>query len=1024
MKGFWMKKLPALLLAVLMTASLTPAALAAVNCQHENWSAWSKLNDAQHQRKCLTSGCTSTQEANHTWSTWSSDASTHWQKCSECGAETAHAAHTYSGAMKIDTSNHWDQCTVCGYKDNLGGHVDLNGDGKCDTCGYAVGTASVTVTFINCGRTYTTQSVRKGYAPSNPGTPSKSSSGSTSYAFKGWTTQNPGSTGLYDRQPYLTSAEVARTNISTNTTYYALYTEGVSTDITWKVKPGGQLDFDRTVFRDLFNDTYSNDSLRYVVFEADTSLKSSNGTLYRNYTNSSSASFTRSTLEDYSFYYSSSRYGDYPISDLTFVADSGANGKTVTLGFTLFGADEELTGTLEIKISNNTSTSSDADIVYKVDPGKTVSLNRTHFKDLFDDEYDDDDTFRYVVFTPTSSYKSSNGCLFYDYNGRNEESFPKSDLEDYEFYYSSSRYGDYPISDIVFVAEDDTNGEIVTLNFTLYGDDEELDGTLEFQIGTVDANNKKGDITYTVDPGKEVEFDRADFNSYYREEYSGTVRYVTFYPDSTLKSSNGIIYSNYDGRNEEKFDRTSLADTTFYYSDDTYGDYALDSLSFVADDDFDGSLTIKFRAWYSSDRYVEGNLVINAKTKPATTIAQSNLRYYITGSTALQINANDIARFYEKQFPGSKLQYVDLISVPVSGALYHDYYTTGRTQLTTGSIRSLYLEPSGSQYDLGKLTYIPSGTNYCGTILFTAYGTGGHSVLGSILISVTRSTISEVYGVTPRNTTVSFPASAIYSAVQNATGTALDSIQLLQLPATTVGSITIISGGVSTRATTSDKYGYNSGTQQISQLKFVPAANYTGSVEIPYKAYDKSGNSIAAGKFCLGVVNNVKRFSDVSSSTWCYKYVTELSDAGVIGGYADNTFKSDSTVTYGAALKLIMLASGNYGEIAPTVAGQTFSGYLARAKADGLVSGEVDLTKPITRLQVSQLAAKAMRLDVNNLSSNRPFTDTADVYVQALNAAGIVEGYFANGSSTFKPGNTLTRGQASAIVWRMRNYNK
>ena len=36
-----------------------------------------------------------------------------------------------------------------------------------------------------------------------------------------------------------------------------------------------------------------------------------------------------------------------------------------------------------------------------------------------------------------------------------------------------------------------------------------------------------------------------------------------------------------------------------------------------------------------------------------------------------------------------------------------------------------------------------------------------------------------------------------------------------------------------------------------------------------------------------------------------------------------------------------------------------------------------------------------------------------------LNAAGIVEGYFENGTSTFKPYNTLTRGQISAIVWRM-----
>ena len=54
----------------------------------------------------------------------------------------------------------------------------------------------------------------------------------------------------------------------------------------------------------------------------------------------------------------------------------------------------------------------------------------------------------------------------------------------------------------------------------------------------------------------------------------------------------------------------------------------------------------------------------------------------------------------------------------------------------------------------------------------------------------------------------------------------------------------------------------------------------------------------------------------------------------------------------------------------------------------------------------------------------RPFTDTADVYVQALNAAGIVEGYFSNGTSTFRPSATLNRGQMSAIVWRMNQYRK
>jgi hypothetical protein len=186
---------------------------------------------------------------------------------------------------------------------------------------------------------------------------------------------------------------------------------------------------------------------------------------------------------------------------------------------------------------------------------------------------------------------------------------------------------------------------------------------------------------------------------------------------------------------------------------------------------------------------------------------------------------------------------------------------------------------------------------------------------------------------------------------------------------------------------------------------------------------DSYGVAIAAGTISLGVVNSRKTFTDVASSAWCYKYVTELSDANVISGYSDGSFKPDNTVTYGAALKLIMLAAG-YPEQAPTDK-NVFSGYLTLARSEGIVTrSNVDLTAKITRLQMAQLAAGALKLDTTNLSTVQPFTDTTDTSVRALNAAGIVEGYFSNGTSTFKPNNTLTRGQMSAIVWRMQNYTK
>ena len=368
--------------------------------------------------------------------------------------------------------------------------------------------------------------------------------------------------------------------------------------------------------------------------------------------------------------------------------------------------------------------------------------------------------------------------------------------------------------------------------------------------------------------------------------------------------------------------------------------------------------------------------------------------------------------------------YVTLTSLPTTGTLYYTYYGTSkygvstRTQMTTSNIvgRIFSFSPAANtEYALSELTYIPSGANYCTPISFVAYGDNGQSASGTILISVTNKAVPEIYSVTGKGTSVNFPASSISAAVSTATGATLSGIQLLDLPSASKG--TVYAGSVA--ANTTSQYSYDT----ISQLRFVPASTFTGSVTLPYVALNSNGTALGIGQFSIGVVSSVKKFSDVTTSTWCYKYVTELSGDSIISGYSNGSFQEKNTITYGAALKLIMLAAG-YGEQAPTVKGSTFSGYLAKAKADGLVSGNPKLNGSITRLQIAQIAAKAMKLSTSGLSNKKPFTDTSDVYVQALNAAGIIEGYFSNGSSTYKPNNTLTRGQVSAIVWRMRNYEK
>ena len=806
-----------------------------------------------------------------------------------------------------------------------------------------------------------------------------------------------------------------------------------SADLTYEVDKGDSVSFKEREFRDLYRSEYSGDP-SYVVFTDYSDLDDYGYLTAVNYYDKT-VSLSESDLRNTWFYYDSHdvpKNMDYALDGLTFEANRRADSGTLRLKFEIYDADGKnyVYGTMDIKVGGG-SGSSKGDITYTVKPGEEVTFDDEDFVNAYDNA-GGSGTMKYVVFEKPSSDYSNAGTVYSRYGKRNATSFTRSELDDYKFYYGDSDYGDYDLDELSFVA-DKSFSDSIEIAFTAYGgrgskENDSVSGTLKI-TSSKSASSSKGDITYTVKAGEEVAFDDADFEKIYENSRcTGSLKYVEFSrPDSAFNNA-GTLYSRYGKRNETAFTRSSLSSNKFYYGDSDYGDYDLDELSFVADKSFSGSVELSFTAYGGTgtrtNQNVTGTLVIATGTSAGVSRYVGNIRYNTTPSTALQINANDIARLFRKYTSGEALQYLTLTSVPATGSLYYNYYNTSKygsaqmplTASTAGNVVFSYSPASASEYDLSELTYIPSGSNYCTSLGFTGYSSNGTTVSATILISVTASPVSEVYSVTTKGTSVNFPANSVYSAVASATGFGLSSIQLLELPASKAG--VLYSGSYAADVTTA--YSYGDGTGSMSQLRFIPNSGFTGSVSIPYVALNSSGTAIGSGVVSIGVVDSVKKFTDISTSTWCYKYVTELASANVISGYSNGTFQEKNTITYGAALKLIMLAAG-YSEQAPTVKGSTFSGYLAKAKADGLVSGNPKLNGPITRLQIAQIAAKALKLSTTGLPSKKPFTDTNDVYVQALNAAGIIEGYFSNGTSTYKPNNTLTRGQVSAIVWRMKN---
>ena len=809
-----------------------------------------------------------------------------------------------------------------------------------------------------------------------------------------------------------------------------------SSDITYSVKPGDSATFSVSDFSDYY-DKYCSGTFEHVEFSVSRSDYSDfeGSVAYRGDT------LSRADLVGSKFYDTSSDFApdsdSYPLKRLSLVADSSASTSTLEISFTAYGTrsngrTDSVDGTLSLEVSKSGSTSSKGDIVYEVKAGDEVSFSGRDFEKYFDKYCDG--TFRYVEFDRPNSSDYADGYIYFRHGKTREDYFTRTQLSGTKFYYSDSDYGDYDLDELSFVADKSFSGPI-TLSFTVYGGSGTKTNRSETGTLVINASGKstssKGDISYTVKASEEVAFDEDDFQKIYdKSSCTGTFKYVAFDRPSTSDYAKGTLYSKYGARKEVAFTRSDISGTTFGYSSyDGDVDYNLSDLSFVADKTFtSGSITLTFTLYGGSgsrtNQSTTGTLVITTGSSSSTSYYAGNIRYSTTTGTALQINANDFARYFKKIYSSGNLAYVTISGVPSTGSLYYNYYgtsqfgATSRTQLTASSVSGKvfsYSPSAKTEYALSELTYIPSGTNYCTALSFNAYGTNGQSAAGTILISVNAKAIPEVYSVATKGTSVTFPASSISAAVASVTGTNLSGIQLLDLPGTTSG---VVYAGSAAAGTTTN-YSYSS----MSQLRFVPNSNFTGSVSIPYVALNSNGVAFAAGTFSIGVVSSVKKFSDVTTSTWCYKYVTELSGSNIISGYSNGSFQEKNTITYGAALKLIMLAAG-YGEQAPTVKGSTFSGYLAKAKADGLVTGNPKLNGSITRLQIAQIASKALKLSTTNLSNKKPFTDTNDVYVQALNAAGIIEGYFSNGTSTYKPNNTLTRGQVSAIVWRMRNYGK
>ena len=159
-------------------------------------------------------------------------------------------------------------------------------------------------------------------------------------------------------------------------------------------------------------------------------------------------------------------------------------------------------------------------------------------------------------------------------------------------------------------------------------------------------------------------------------------------------------------------------------------------------------------------------------------------------------------------------------------------------------------------------------------------------------------------------------------------------------------------------------------------------------------------------------------FKDVKTSAWYGSYVIDLYNDGIINGTSATTYAPNDTLTWAAALKLLLVSHGDL-KAADATGADWSKNTIAKAAELGLVAADLDGAKAISRLEFCQVAAKLNKLAESKTESK--FTDCTDGYVMALVDAKVISGMT---ETTFEPSASLTRAQIAKILYQLTLIEK
>ena len=730
-----------------------------------------------------------------------------------------------------------------------------------------------------------------------------------------------------------------------------------------------------------------NSSLSYVT---SLSVPTSAGTLYYGYTSEGEPGAGVGTNENY--YYSDSN-GNRLLTDVTFVPKPDFSGTASITYIAYDGSGNSFQGTIQVSVSATTG------ITYSTVGRNRVDFNESDFSNVCQSRTGHE--LQYVSFSLPSSSK---GTLFYKYTGSDLDNKVTSGTA---YYLSKTPL----LSDVTFVAADGYSGT-VTISYT--GRDtsgNSFSGSVSIVVSS--GAGGKGNINYSTTKNREAEFDMDDFDDLCEDVLDVHLRYVRF----TLPSSSiGTLYYNYTS--SSSYGNKVLASTSYYRSSSPY----LDNVSFVPASGWTGTADIAFTGYGTNDQRFTGTVTIEVTSSSSSS---GSLTYSTKKDTAVRFDVDDFNDYCDNQ-TDEHLSYVRF-TLPSSsyGTLRYNYYSSGSTGSTVSSSTSYYR--SSSPY-LDNVYFVPA-SGWTGTvdITFTGYSTGGQRFTGTVRVTVRDTGSGDITYSTKQDTPVNFADDDFDDLCEDETDRHLNYVRFT-LPSSSYGTLRYnysSSNSTGSTASSSTSY-YRSSSPYLSNITFVPASGYTGTVNISFTGYDTSGErftgtvsiavkaaasagiiyyTVAAGKaltFDLSAFQNAcsargagtftsASFSLPSSSTGQLRYqyisASEPGTAAVSG------------VSYSASVT--PLVSGISFIPAAGYTGTATLSYTGRDSGGATYSGTVVIT-------------------VTSDTKSSSFTDMgnynwASSAVEYLYANGVVYG---TGNGGFSPGASITRGSFMLMLNR------